>query len=98
MLNYHLATEVVDKQPYLPKVASVTWQTFFFVSLLGQGSESYPPLGSFSEIQAFVSDSPESESRPDHFDFYFLIYENNYSHQAFKDVTMLSTWHIVGAN
>lgn len=37
MPNYHLVTEVVDKQPYLPEVASMSWKTFF-VSVLGQGS------------------------------------------------------------
>lgn len=73
MLSYHLATEVVDKQPYLPEVASMAWQAFFFISVLGQGSESYPLLASFTEVQALVSDSPESESRPDCFEFYFFI-------------------------
>lgn len=34
---HHLATEMEDKQPDLPEVASVAWKTFFVVSVLGQG-------------------------------------------------------------
>jgi hypothetical protein len=31
VLNYHLASEIEDKQPYLPEVASTAWKTFFVV-------------------------------------------------------------------
>ena len=41
----------------------MAWQTFFFVSVLGQGPESYPPLGSFQRqrlyFQTSLSQNPD---------------------------------------
>lgn len=75
ILNYHLASEVVDKQLYLPE--EVLWfgkhSSWFQFWAEGLSLIAHWDLCPLERAQALASDSTGSESRPDYFELHFLI-------------------------